>query len=294
MRLIGHIDNAEQARTFGDYLYVQGIHNEMDREDNGTFAVWIADEDAVEKSKTMLEAFRRDPTNPDYKRVAGGADNQRKAEQKDEEAARKRVIKARQLYPEMRPYGVGPLTFTLIVVCGLIAYHTGFGKNARPIYEFYISEYYPQAGWLLEVRAGQIWRLFTPVLMHGNPAHIIMNMLALFQVGSLIESRKGTGYFALLVLVTAVGSNLTEYFWKGPAFLGMSGVVFGLFGYAWMCSKYDPGSGLFMPPQSVIMMMIWMFACIFLIPGMANGAHVGGLLVGVAWGLIASNSERGR
>ena len=32
MRLIGHLDSDKDARTFGDFLYVQGIENEAERE----------------------------------------------------------------------------------------------------------------------------------------------------------------------------------------------------------------------------------------------------------------------
>jgi len=37
-----------------------------------------------------------------------------------------------------------------------------------------------------------------------------------------------------------------------------------------------------------MMMMIWFFACWFAIPGIANYAHTGGLVVGMAWGIAAS------
>ena len=44
MRLIGHLDNDKDARTFGDFLYVQQIETEFEREGN-QWAVWVKADD---------------------------------------------------------------------------------------------------------------------------------------------------------------------------------------------------------------------------------------------------------
>ena len=65
----------------------------------------------------------------------------------------------------------------------------------------------------------------------------------------------------------------------------MSGVVYGLLGYIWMRGKFDPGSGLYLHPSTVTMMIIWFFACFTpIIPNVANAAHAAGLVIGIAWG----------
>jgi len=64
-----------------------------------------------------------------------------------------------------------------------------------------------------------------------------------------------------------------------------------------MKGKFDPGSGMFLHPQTVTMMLIWFFVCLVgLIPHIANTAHGVGLGVGVAWGFISSHlrSDRSR
>src|SRR5215471_15518147 len=92
-------------------------------------------------------------------------------------------------------------------------------------------------------------RLFTPALMHVNPIHILFNMMWLRYLGTLIEVRRGTPRLAILFLVTAAVSNYGQYLWMervgdvGP-FLGMSGVIYALFGYVWMKGIYQPEQGM--------------------------------------------------
>jgi GlpG protein len=72
-------------------------------------------------------------------------------------------------------------------------------------------------------------------------------------------------------------------------FGGMSGVVYALLGYVWMRGKYDPASGLFVPPPTVTMMLIWFVAGWTGILGpIANMAHGAGLVLGMAWGYFSS------
>ena len=93
----------------------------------------------------------------------------------------------------------------------------------------------------------------------------------------------------LFILITAIISNLTQFKLGGPAFGGMSGVVYGLFGYVWIKSKFDPGDGLFIHQTTALIMLGWFFLC-FVVKdfGVANWAHAGGLITGSAWGYISA------
>jgi GlpG protein len=106
----------------------------------------------------------------------------------------------------------------------------------------------------------------------------------------MIEGRQSSTYLLVLVLVIAACSNLAQfYFGHAPNFGGMSGVVYGLLGYIWIRGKFDPASGLFLHPSTVTMMLIWLVACFSGILGpIANYAHLVGLLMGAAWGYLAS------
>jgi GlpG protein len=86
--------------------------------------------------------------------------------------------------------------------------------------------------------------------------------------------------------VTAVTSNVAEYAWSQiPTFGGMSGVLFGVFGYLWIKSEFDPGFGIRLAPTSIAMMLIWFVLCMTTnwFGSIANAAHFAGLVTGIVW-----------
>jgi GlpG protein len=132
---------------------------------------------------------------------------------------------------------------------------------------------------------GEVWRFITPIFLHGSILHILFNMMWLRSMGMAIEFTRGTKRFVLLCLVLAVTSNLGQLFWSGPAFLGMSGVVFGLIGYVWMKGKTQPQLGMGLEQQTIVMSILWLVMCMAGVFGnIANAAHLvgffGGILIG--------------
>jgi GlpG protein len=91
----------------------------------------------------------------------------------------------------------------------------------------------------------------------------------------------------------AVFPNLAQFYMHGPMFGGMSGVVYGLLGYIWIRGKMDPGSGLYLHPSTVWMMIIWFVLCVAgLFGAIANTVHAVGLGLGMAWGFLSSLRHR--
>ena len=160
---------------------------------------------------------------------------------------------------------------------------------------------------LANVSKGEFWRLATPAFIHHGVFHILFNMMWLHQFGRMIENRYGAFSLGLLVLATAVISNFLQCTVPegiggiGPGFLdgsqylqthlgGMSGVVYGLFGFVWIRSQVDRSSGMFVTQGTVTILLIWLFFCMtpfsteLLKSNVANWAHGVGLLVGMAAG----------
>ena len=181
---------------------------------------------------------------------------------------------------------IPPLTVTLMAVSVLLSLASGLGSSLEMYAPYFIAR--PGTGALTSVFNGEVWRLLTPIFLHFGVLHLLFNMLWLWDLGGIVEHRRGFWYFAGFVVVSGVGGNLAQYLVTGsPYFGGMSGVVFGLLGYVWMQGRYNPWAGLALRNEIAIMMGIWfVLGWTGLIGPIANWAHTGGLVIGLAWGWL--------
>jgi GlpG protein len=292
--MIGHLPSEASAMSFSDYLFVQGIHNEVEPDKEG-WAVWIHSEDELSRAKDLLAGFLGDPNDPKFKQAPKTARALRQQAEEEERAAQERFFDRHKVFRSTLPYGVGPLTVVLIAISVAVSVWSWWRQDLDFLNNLFITEVEqdgPYLRWrrgLPEVMHGEIWRLVTPIFLHGGGLHLFFNMIWLFDLGSMIEGRQRTRKLLVLVLVIAAASNFGQYLASGPRFGGMSGVVYGLLGYIWMKGKFDPLAGLFLHRQTVAMMLIWFFVCLAgLIPNVANTAHGVGLILGMAWGFLAS------
>lgn len=78
------------------------------------------------------------------------------------------------------------------------------------------------------IRNGELWRLVTPVFLHGSILHIAFNMYALFIYGRELEARYGTMRFTLLYFLAAFSGNVLSFLLTVNPSVGASTAVFGL------------------------------------------------------------------
>jgi len=83
------------------------------------------------------------------------------------------------------------------------------------------------------IRAGQVWRLITPVFLHDSTLpygllHIGFNMYALYLYGRGLEARFGHRRFTLLYFLSAYAGNVLSFLVTPNPSLGASTAVFGL------------------------------------------------------------------
>ncbi len=294
MRLIGHLDSDRDARVFGDFLYVQGIENEAERDD-GRWAVWVHSDDQISAAKKLLDEFRATPNDARF--LAGSpAEKLRKKAQAEEAVYRKRLIDGRTVLPGLQSHGFGFVTYALIVGSVIVFFLSQMGDNLDRVSGLLITGVNITGNsveWergLREIRHGQVWRLASPILIHFGFMHLLFNMMWLRDLGSLFEARLRSGYLLAFVLVIAAASNFGQYAVTGkPLFGGMSGVVYGLIGYVWVRGRLDPAAGMSLDKQSVVFAMIWFGLCFtgWLGP-IANTAHAVGLVGGALWAFIDS------
>jgi rhomboid protease GluP len=135
--------------------------------------------------------------------------------------------------------------------------------------------------------AGQLWRLFTPALLHGSILHIGFNMYALIIFGTGLERFFGHGRFLLLYLAGAFAGNVFSFLITPNPSLGASTAVFGLIG-AQAVFLYRHRELFGDQARSSLQSILFIAGINFVIglqPGIDNWGHLGGLLGGLifAW-----------
>ena len=146
---------------------------------------------------------------------------------------------------------------------------------------------------VFEGMQGQYWRLVTPAFLHFGWLHIVFNGLWTWELGSRVEQVMGKLNMVLLFLVIAVVSNTCQYLFGGPGiFGGMSGVVYGLLGFAWVAPLLQPRWRI-QPARGIMIFMVgWLVVCMVGVVevlgfgAVANAAHLGGLLCGALLGAV--------
>ena len=80
------------------------------------------------------------------------------------------------------------------------------------------------------IRAGQWWRLITPIFLHGGWGHLIANGLTLLMLGIPMERIYGPRKFFLIYMLAGITGNLFSFWFSTVPSLGASGALYGLMG----------------------------------------------------------------
>ncbi len=156
------------------------------------------------------------------------------------------------------------------------------------------------------------WTLLTSMFMHapgGSPlplfsAHLLVNMMSLFFLGSFLERIIGKRRFFVVYIL---GGLLGGLFFLGLASVssdpriislsffapetsiisavGASAAIFALAGCLTILVPKIPVLVFFIIPMKLYQAIIFLMAVLISLPGIANSAHLGGLVAGVAYGL---------
>ncbi len=311
MRQLTTLQDEAAARRFAAWLVVQKIDARADAEKDG-WAIWVMDEDQLAAAKQQLAEFQADPNNPRYRSAQQQAASIERAEQQKRERAQKNTVEmGRRWGAGAQPNRSTPVVLTLILISILVFVLTNWGEQEGPglrsMLQFSSSIAYfkdgrgPATDVWMNIRAGEIWRLVTPMFIHFGIMHIAFNMMAIYDFGGQIESRLKSGWFVLLVLGLAIISNsaqvlvnscleqTTEFSQVGN-FGGMSGVNYGLFGYVFIRSYVLQDATYRLQPGTSLLLFAWLILCFASnygvidmgIGSVANTAHVSGMLAGMA------------
>lgn len=150
-----------------------------------------------------------------------------------------------------------------------------------------------------ELKKGQLYRLLTPVFLHGSVLHILFNLIWIFTLMKQVEQRLGIFKTLMLSSIIAAISNTVQYLVSGPFFLGASGVVIGLACFIFAREKKAPWEGYTLSKMLVFFILAYVILLVALSIGVfvfnlsstkdftfgiANTAHVIGGLTGFILG----------
>lgn len=154
-------------------------------------------------------------------------------------------------------------------------------------------------GMLIDVPAavwdGEIWRLWTTVLPHGDFLHAAFNLYWLWRFGSRMEPAIGRGGYLGFLLLGAGGSSAASFLFEGPA-IGLSGVIYAMAGFLFALRKDRGYAAEAMPPWTAQLFVLWFFFCIATtrtgVLMTANVAHAAGAVLGYAMGAAVRDRRR--
>ena len=149
----------------------------------------------------------------------------------------------------------------------------------------------PDAVW-----EGQPWVLLTSVFVHIEPMHGLFNLYWLWILGNILEQKIGSLRFAAFFVLAAWVSSSLQLLIEGNAGIGMSGVNYALFGFGWVARRKMPEFAEILNQQTIVIFVLWLVGCAIAtqlgLANIANGAHLGGLLVGAATASVFLGEKR--
>ncbi len=169
---------------------------------------------------------------------------------------------------------VTPILITINVILFIAMYIFGNGSNDTLTLLKFGANYGPL------VKNGEIFRLITCSFLHVGIFHILLNMYALYIIGPQIESFLGKAKFIFIYLISALTASLMSLIFSNNISAGASGAIFGLLGSLLYFGYYYRVYLSSVLKTQIIPIIIVNLILGFLISGIDNAAHIGGLIGG--------------
>ena len=174
------------------------------------------------------------------------------------------------------------ITYLIIAICVIMFLITCFFSKGRlDISASLLVRLGGNLGYY--TKNGEYYRLFTCMFLHAGIIHLLCNMYSLYVIGPQIESFYGKYKFIFIYIVSGIcGSLLSLAFSQDNIVsVGASGAIFGLLGsILYFGYHYRVYLGNVLKSQ-IVPIIILNLMIGFMISGIDNFAHIGGLVGGV-------------
>lgn len=138
------------------------------------------------------------------------------------------------------------------------------------------------------------WTLVSANYLHGGILHIVFNMIALYQIGPLVLREYGANRLIGLYTLGGIFGFLVSYFAGVRLTLGASAAVCSLIGASLYYGKSRGGAYGQAIYKQISGWVLVLFLFGFLVPGINNWGHGGGIVGGIILGYFLGYNERTR
>jgi membrane associated rhomboid family serine protease len=138
---------------------------------------------------------------------------------------------------------------------------------------------------------GEVFRIVSGAFLHAGPLHLLLNMFALYILGTLLEPAIGTLRFLGIYFAALLAGSFGALIATNPneVTVGASGAIFGLMAAAYVVAR---NRGIDDVASQIGLFVILNIVFTFSIPGISIGGHLGGLLGGALAALLVTYVER--
>jgi len=144
-----------------------------------------------------------------------------------------------------------------------------------------------------QILSGEYWRFITPVFLHFDIPHIVLNCYSLYAL-SIVERVFGHAKFLAVYLVAGIMGNIASFLFSAGLGAGASGAIFGLLGALLYFGLQKPALFRAYFGANVLLMIFINLAYGFSRSGIDNSAHIGGLIGGFLATGAVSTSEKAK
>ncbi len=143
---------------------------------------------------------------------------------------------------------------------------------------------------------GHLQYFLINIFYHGGWAHLLFNLYWMYKLGSVAELALPRYAYLGFIAGSAIISNGMELAVFGETGIGISGVVYALFGLLWAGRGKHQAWRLEVTGETYKYFVVWAVLCIVTtymgVMNIANGAHFGGMLFGMAIGWLFISPRR--
>lgn len=182
--------------------------------------------------------------------------------------------------------GAAPVTHLIVAITAAVflldLLLTPVGLNLQGLLAFWAPRIYPQFGRF------EPWRLLTVLLVHSGFLHVALNLLSIWMIGRLLEPMIGRWRYLALYLISGLGGSVAVALLSfGTPVVGASGALFGMLGALVVIGRHLGGN-----VAGILIVLGVNLLVGFTFGGISWQAHVGGLIAGIAVGLVVSTTPR--